>query len=322
MHMQLSKAMALLQNDAVSHEREYDRVSLMIDVPVALAAGDSKRLFKTLDVRRRTACDDCGCQPGPRFVEVLIRTSVAGVKLYLQPVKQTALKLCTGCGMVSYCNSECQNRGWRAGHKAACKPLGRIRGHLTAAAAAQEAAVDCLPHVHYVRCMLPNLASDRGHTITSIRGNLTQSLTLTVFDVGYLMAGMRDAKGPRLNTSLPHSVVNELNLLRVYTPTQTFVDTGDNLDEIGHLLPDSRVTRCAWGLKPRHAAKVMSEMRRCLGAVGHQVRPGDAAEEELETMRLLRLKRARGFTHVYVESSHGLACGIWYALEQRLPHCC
>ena len=42
--------------------------------------------------------------------------------------------------------------------------------------------------------------------------------------------------GPNVATPLPHAAVNELNMLRIYTPTIDFMNTGDNLDDSGHLV--------------------------------------------------------------------------------------
>ena len=35
-------------------------------------------------------------------------------------------RLCRGCGAVYYCNSECQRRAWKRGHKHQCEKMRRV----------------------------------------------------------------------------------------------------------------------------------------------------------------------------------------------------
>ena len=53
--------------------------------------------------------------------------------------------------------------------------------------------------------------------------------------------------GPVVQTPLPHAAVNELNMLRIYTPTIDFMSTGDNLDDSGHLV--IRPTTATWKVR-------------------------------------------------------------------------
>ena len=65
--------MALLQRDFVVSSKEYRHVSTkVINVSRAMKAG-SEAVFKTLRISSRMQCHHCGCQPGPKFVQVEIK---------------------------------------------------------------------------------------------------------------------------------------------------------------------------------------------------------------------------------------------------------
>ena len=329
--MQLSRVMLRLQVDAAEHPSDYKYFGRnIINVPAAMAVGCEMAVERILR-SSRGECAHCGTQPGPRFFEVALVVVVASpprIRLEMDAVSQTDLKVCSGCGTVSYCGSACQRAHWAAGHRSSCAVLASIRTHTLAAVSAQEAAALIrLPHAMYVRCMLPFMAADSGDSLATSRENLTRSMSHLIdtsrCTIDFYMSQMAISditKGPTLSTPLSHGVVNEINVLRVYSPTTSFVDTGDrvNVDDLGHLAPESRLTHIPWTIRQQHAAAFNSEMRRMLDTLESEDRRVSTADENLRILMLqMRVKRARGFTHVLVVSIAD-GCGVWFALEQSL----
>ncbi len=95
--------------------RVYEDAKSMTEATVALLQGTEK-----------PKCEVLACQCRGRDGSLTSDSSTAGCGGCGRVGSQgEPLKRCSGCHAVSYCNSECQRKHWRAGHKAACKGKGK-----------------------------------------------------------------------------------------------------------------------------------------------------------------------------------------------------
>ena len=184
----IAKTMQLLGLDAARHSSLYDyfnsNVCLVRDVVFAGADAAAK----VVQTSAKRACGHCGGTSRPRSLKVLIAVQPDDMlSVTLLPVAKSSLLLCNGCGTVSYCDTACQHSAWGT-HKKACKILKLFRVRVMAAASAGEAALSCLPHHVWMKCMLPNIVSAQGWSLHT-RENITLSLSsyLDIEAVRYYM---------------------------------------------------------------------------------------------------------------------------------------
>ena len=263
-----------------------DAVMLRLDMRENTFMRTSGKMCSTIDHIARICrkCAGCGCNAAP----------------------SVPVRLCSGCKCVGYCSTECQHAAWRDGHKAACPILSEMRSlPVNVATALESGSPEVLPAWCYT-LMLPNLPSTRGFTLTE--HTMTMSLCfdpVTTLRFMVLVGGEeRDTphvalKGPFVYSGLSFEVVNALNILRAYTPTLVFFDTLDHLDSNGHLRLRPSVNG-TWTLKPGMASKYMTAMRFVLSFAGAALSSPTAAAET-HVMMQLRMKQARGYTHVLVD---------------------
>ena len=225
------------------------------------------------------------------------------------------MRLCLGCGCVAFCNMDCLKSGWRDGHKTACPVLAEVRKRILNVMYTLESGTpDVLPSAYFT-FMLPCLAASEGYTLL-VEHAMTKSLCHEI-GVSLLSVLMSDepyevqVRGPRITTELPVGVINVLNIRRVYSPTLMFMDTADHLDDMGHYRKFRRSPN-TWTLKPERAEPYKAAMRWLLSTVGASV-SADGKEEDSVDIQL-RLKRARGYTHVIV----GMRSLEAFALEQSV----
>lgn len=254
-----------------------------------------------------------GIQLRPRSGDESISVTIRAYHLMLGCIK---------CHCAVYCSLECQRQHWVQGlHKRHCKQFARILGLVKVVLTIRHRfisilgpdALTTLPSVgrYSLICRLPLLSIDSSLIQGISPGSLTQRYdTVLQLGIDYLTGPeclLRDGLTCSLSGIYGVGLVDDVNVLRLYTPTADVMDTGGALDARGLL----RFTRgTAWRLRPTPLATALRVELQHI-ADKYSVEIGVVEMVSLQ----LRVKRARGYMAMFFMMS-SIQTGQWIILEE------
>jgi hypothetical protein len=258
--------------------------------------------------------------------------------------------ICSGCYCVAYCSEACQKQDWKGaaagvgGHRRICRLLLTTRTTVLGAVAARQQLVGALgasvayervPDAHALTQLarLP-LLSGASLPISLLGGSMlssgvgiplfmTEAVIEAALDEDTRKVVWRHKEGAGFTTLLdgvPEQLVDEINLLRSFTPTNEVMETYGMVDQSGRFRPQK--VDMGWDIADMRAgsmgAKYKADLQRL--ATFHGV---DFDDDVCRIAHQLRLKRARGFMHILAQTRPpGVAHPMfaWMTLDEVLLH--
>lgn len=248
-------------------------------------------------------------------------------------------QLCGRCGMAKYCNAACQKQDW-ATHKQVCKVFRAARRAAVGIADAVEHVrtllgpdyVGVYPALHpaCIIAKLPLLCGGGRRSAIECPRDIVLSSSHVPADMSHMLVDLLIDSSPIIERVLTQSdgffvslpeytirMMDDLNLLRSFTPTQKVMLTYDGVDPVtGRFLQPS--IDLQWDINDFSdiGKKYLHDLKTV--AARHSVPMYDA----LRAMHQLRIKRARGFTHIIMACMDDARrqTAQWFMLDEIALH--